>query len=475
MARFRSYHLAGLALAMTGLLALGACQRPDVLAGKTAALALETLKTAPAHGIPADRFHVDRIETLLASTNGRDKAEGARELRAALVDYARAQHGLTVPSRAFPKDWSLKPAAYDAEASLTQALQDGRLQTWLDAQPPASAEYQALQKAYVAYLKIQAGGGWPMVVVTSPQPGADPTQAAALRQRLAFEDPQLAARPAAGLGDGELVAALQRFQAAHGLGATGQLDAPTIEQLNVPAAGRAAQIRASLERLRWLPRQDPPTRIDVNIPAAQMDYFADGKLVVHMLATSGKPGDETPMLASAVDRIVLNPPWNVPEGIAQEEIIPKGQAYLRAKGFVTKDGRLVQQPGPEAALGLVKFDFDNPYAVYMHDTPAKAAFSSTQRAVSHGCVRLAQAVDFAKLLLSNEPGWSPQRVDEVIASGETTHIQLTHKTPVRLIYLTAFPQGDHIAFRPDVYGWDVLLLQMLDRPLAAPKGRSLPS
>jgi murein L,D-transpeptidase YcbB/YkuD len=263
---------------------------------------------------------------------------------------------------------------------------------------------------------------------------------------------------------GELAAALQRFQAAHGLPATGQLDPATLEQLNVPAAGRAAQIRASLERLRWLPRPVAPTRIDVNIPAAVMDYYLDGKLVTHMLAASGKPGDETPMLASTVDEIVLNPPWNVPEGIARDEILPKGEAYLRAKGFVVKDGRLVQQPGPDAALGLVKFDFANPYSVYLHDTPAKAAFSQTQRTVSHGCVRLAQAVAFAKILLAQEPGWSPQRVDDVLASGETTHIRLSRHTPVRLMYLTAFTQGDHVAFRPDVYGWDAELLRRLDRP-----------
>ena len=88
----------------------------------------------------------------------------------------------------------------------------------------------------------------------------------------------------------------------------------------------------------------------MNIAAAEMDYFRDDQLVTHMLAASGKPGgDETPMLKSAVDGIVLNPPWNVPQEIAQDEIIPKGEAYMQAKGFAMKEGRLVQQPGPDAA------------------------------------------------------------------------------------------------------------------------------
>jgi murein L,D-transpeptidase YcbB/YkuD len=470
-ARFRPFRRVGLAFALVGGLALAACQKhgPE-LGGQDVDAAIAALKAAPEHGLAAERFHVARLQQLLGSSSGGDKAEGMRELRAALVDYARAQHGLTIPKSAFPKDWGLKPAAYDAEASLDAALQDGRLKAWLADQPPSLPAYQALQKAYVGYLKIQAAGGWPTVAPTALARGAQDADAQALRQRLAFEDPQLAAAAQSAPGDADLVAALQRFQAAHGLEASGKLDDDTLKALNTPAQGYAAQIRADLERLRWLARQDPPTRIDVNTAAATMDYYADGKLAMHMLAASGKPGgDETPMLASAIKSIVLNPPWNVPQEIAEEEIAPKGDAYMQAKGFVWKDGRLVQQPGPDAALGVVKFDFDNPYAVYLHDTPAKAAFARSQRAVSHGCVRLAQAVDLAKTLLGGEPGWSAARVDQTLASGETTRIQLTHAVPVRLLYLTAFPDGDRIAFRPDLYGWDAELLQLLDQPPPARK------
>lgn len=467
-ARIRPLNLAGLVLALAGALAMAACQK-QALTGRNAELALETLEAAPKHGFPAERFHVRRIEALLDSTNGRDKAQGARELRAAVLDYARAQHGLTIPTGAFPRDWGLKPAAYDAETDLETALQARRLKEWLAEQPPASPAYQALQTAYVRYLKIQAGGGWPVVGAGVLQPMAAGPDVAALRRRLALEDPEFAKTPPNGLVDGALFAAIQRFQSAHGLPATGQLDVATLWELNVPVAGRAAQIRASLERLRWAPRQDEPRRIEANIAAAELDYFAGGKLTRHMLAVSGRPGDETPMLASIIEHIVLNPPWNVPDEIAYEEILPKGAAYLQAKGFAWKDGRLVQHPGPDAALGLVKFDFDNPYGVYLHDTPAKAAFQNTERAVSHGCMRLAQAVDLAKTVLADEPGWSAPRVDAALASGETIHIKLTHPVPVRLVYLTAFPQGDRIAFRPDVYGWDAELLNLLEHPPRAPK------
>lgn len=226
----------------------------------------------------------------------------------------------------------------------------------------------------------------------------------------------------------------------------------------------SSTLRANLERLRWLPREEPVTRVDVNIASTTMIYVVNGQPKLTMRTASGKPGDETPTLASAIDNIVLNPPWNVPDGIAAEELMPKGEAYLAEHGYVTKDdGRLMQLPGADSALGLVKFDFDNPYAVYLHDTPSKAAFNRSSRAVSHGCVRLERAVDLANLILGQQPGWSPQRIQEVIATGETTTVKLKQAVPVRLMYLTATPSNGAIAYLPDVYGWDAPLIELLDR------------
>ena len=123
----------------------------------------------------------------------------------------------------------------------------------------------------------------------------------------------------------------------------------------------------------------------------------------------------------------------------------------------------MQRPGPENALGQVKFLFDNPYAVYLHDTPAKAAFSREQRAVSHGCVRLDRALDMAQRQLSTEPGWSSERISRTLASGETTEVKLDRPVQVVIAYMTAFPTaGGQVSFRPDIYGWDAEVLRRLD-------------
>jgi murein L,D-transpeptidase YcbB/YkuD len=124
---------------------------------------------------------------------------------------------------------------------------------------------------------------------------------------------------------------------------------------------------------------------------------------------------------------------------------------------------LTQQPGPENALGRAKFVFPNRYAVYLHDTPARSAFAREQRSVSHGCVRLERAIDLARLLASDAPGWSADRVDAVLAGQETTEVKLARPVPVTLMYLTAFPvAGGAIQFRQDVYGWDAEVLRRLD-------------
>ncbi|WP_091738135.1 L,D-transpeptidase family protein [Phenylobacterium immobile] len=229
-------------------------------------------------------------------------------------------------------------------------------------------------------------------------------------------------------------------------------------------AAEAATLRANLERVRWLPRTDEATRVDVNIASATMTYFVDGRPQITMRTASGKPGDETPILTSSIDHIVLNPPWNVPDGIANEELRPKGGAYLAANNFTTKeDGRLMQKPGPNSALGLVKFDFDNPYAVYLHDTPSKAAFGRDDRAVSHGCVRLERAMDLAGVLLATRAGWTPEQLGEAMAKGETKTVKLDQPVPVRLLYLTAVPNGGAVTFLEDVYGWDAQVLERMDR------------
>lgn len=369
------------ALLILGLAGCGGGDGATKLSRRDAAYAVQVLERAPDHGFAKGSFNLAAVE---AAQKARDP-EAEAILHAAVVDYARAQHGLLIPARSRPAEWGMKPAPYDAKTEMDAAIAGKTFRKWLDDQAPTSELYTTLQKAYVA--------------------ARDSGQGA-----------------------------------------------------------QAATLRANLERVRWLPREDQPTRVDVNIASATMTYFVDGRPQISMRTASGKRGDETPILTSSIDHIVLNPPWNVPDGIADKELRPKGAAYLAANRFSTNsEGRLVQAPGPDSSLGLVKFDFDNPYAVYLHDTPSKAAFSRDARAVSHGCVRLERAMELAGMLLATRAGWTSEQLGEALAKGETKTVKLDKPVPVRLLYLTAVPNGGTITYLDDVYGWDAQVLERMDR------------
>jgi murein L,D-transpeptidase YcbB/YkuD len=476
--RARRSLLAGAMLALALCGGLAGCERsrpaPEAaqvvtLTKAQAGVALKALAEAPSQGFPAGAFPTDGLEDALRSAGPGERAAAQRRLAALLVAYARAMHGLAIPKAALDKSWGLRAshAAYDAAADLRQAIAENRFEAWLAALPPADPQYEALRRGYLAHLKLAEAGGWG-TVPDGPalQAGDRGERVAALRRRLGFEDTMVGSESAEAPYDAALAAAVVRFQHRHGLRETGVADQPTIAALNVSALARAAQIRANLERLRWLPREVPATRIDVNSAAGTFQMYEAGQPSLAMLVAAGKPGDETPVLVSKIHTVVLNPAWRVPPEIAADELEPKGEAYLAAHNFEYDGDRLVQQPGPGNSLGRVKFLFDNPYQVYLHDTPAKAAFAQPQRQVSHGCVRLERAIDLAKYLLGREAGWPPERVDEVLAGEATRSVALKAPIPVRIMYATAFVEGDQIAFRDDAYGWDAATLRDLDAALA---------
>ena len=202
---------------------------------------------------------------------------------------------------------------------------------------------------------------------------------------------------------------------------------------------------------------------------ALVTLFRDDRPVLSMRAVSGKPGDETPMLMSSIHSVVINPPWNVPSRIAREELWPKERAnpgYLARNGYrvIPVEGgqpRLQQASGDESALGRFKFDFDNPFTVYLHDTPAKAGFDRFSRQESHGCVRLEKPRELAEALLGTDPKWTPEAIDEALGDGsKTQRVRLSEHVPVFILYWTAFAGADgQMHFRSDPYNWDRELLQ----------------
>jgi murein L,D-transpeptidase YcbB/YkuD len=173
------------------------------------------------------------------------------------------------------------------------------------------------------------------------------------------------------------------------------------------------------------------------------------------------------MLVSQINSIVINPPWNVPTSIATKELWPKEKAspgYFKRNGFRVIDGtRLQQRAGDQSALGRYKFDFDNAFSVYLHDTPSRAKFASFSRLASHGCVRLEKPADLAELLLKGDPAWTPEAIAAAVDKGDTVRARLTKPVSVYLLYWTAFASGNgQMNFRADPYGWDSTLASKIE-------------
>ena len=374
-------------------------------------------------------------------------APSGEALVRAVLDRARALRTGRVDTADFLDIWAVRPAAFDPLPGFAAAVAADRLSQWAASLTPRYAGYEGLRTGLKTYEALRDAGGWKLLTAKS--------DAASVRARLAVEDKGVAsAEP--------LVAALQRAQRRYGLNPTGTLDARTLKELNVTVDDRIGAIMANMERWRWMPRELAVNRVQVNIAAAVLTVFEGDVPIASMRAVTGSPANATPMLTSNIHSIVLNPPWNVPASIAKRELWPKGRAALLREGYkivgTPETGeRIVQPAGPNAALGLLKFDFDNPFAVYLHDTPSRAKFASYDRLASHGCIRLEKPLPLAELMLKGDPKLSGQ-VEALIATGRTQRVQLPTKVAVYLLYWTAFSSANGaMNFRGDPYGWDKLL------------------
>ena len=354
--------------------------------------------------------------------------------------------------------YTLPHPKLDLAAGLSAALGEGNVGEWIEALAPRDPEYRALSDAYVLQIERAAKGAARSIGEGEAiHPGDDDPRVPQVAEVLRANGYLAASVPDEGDPSTrytpELAAAVERMQEDYGIEPDGVIGKGTLELLNTGSAERARTLAVNLERRRWLARQVPATRIDVNTAAAVLTYFRDGKGRDRRRVVVGQPDWETPQLGSPMFRLVANPTWTVPKSIEEDEIAGRGAGYLARNNMIRKDGWIVQQPGPKNALGLVKFDLQNDHAIYLHDTPAKALFGENQRHYSHGCVRVDDALGFARLLAQD--AGVLREFDKARATGKETFVKLSERIPVRLLYHTAFADSaGKVHFRTDPYGWD---------------------
>lgn len=293
--------------------------------------------------------------------------------------------------------------------------------------------------------------------------------------------------------DDALQQGVHKFQQRHGLDADGVVGTSTLAALNVSVEDRIVQMKVNMERWRWLTRDLEKQFILVNIANFELYIVENESPIARMRVVVGKRYRPTPVFASIMTHLVINPSWNVPRSIAVREMLPllrKDPTYLQKENLKVFEGwkpedkeldasaidwastkpagfkfHFRQAPGPRNALGQLKFVFPNRFDVYMHDTPARDLFKKPSREFSHGCIRIERPLDLAEYALRGDSAWTHDKLDAAIASGKQRTVPLPRPLPVYIRYATAWvDRNGDLQLRRDTYNLDEPVAKAISVP-----------
>jgi murein L,D-transpeptidase YcbB/YkuD len=401
-----------------------------------------------------------------------------------------------VDPEALDPNWNMTRYIDDLDAllALGKSIEDGRVDALLQSLKPQSIKYERLKGALKKYRHYQQLGGWDPISLDGGtlKPGMVDNRVPALRARLIMTGDLSTHDMYFTTYDDALAEGVARFQHRHGLEADGVAGPRTLRELNVPVETRIDQIRANLERTRWVMHDLPETFIMVDIAGFNVRMFRNREVIWETRAVVGQPYRMSPIFRSTLTYLDLNPTWTVPPIVLEEDLLPelrKDPAYLESKGMqvIDYEGNPVdpgnidwnrytgksfpwlirQHPGPKNALGRIKFMFPNPHSVYLHDTPSKSLFEEPERAFSSGCIRIEHPFELAELLLENNAGWDRGSLRRVVDSLDTRSISLAEPVTIILMYWTVAVDDDGtVSFNRDIYQRDPLIIQGLGRPFS---------
>jgi len=345
------------------------------------------------------------------------------------------------------------------------------------------ATEQFTQKAIAAYDEIVARGGWPTVPhVDELRVGNRHPSVVDLRQRLSLSgdlDPN-AVGAANDIYDSYVEAAMRRFQARHGVTVDGVLRPSTLAALNVPAAIRRDQLKVNIARLKTLTTNLGPRYVVVNIPAARVEAIENDVAVSRHTAVVGKVDRPSPDINSKIVQVNFNPYWTVPVSIVRKDLIRLMQDkpdYLTDNhirifdpnhkevqpseiNWYSEDAvhyTFREDPGDHNSLGRIRINFPSQYGVYMHDTPLKNLFGEDFRYDSSGCCRVQNVQALVVWLLEGTKGWTSDKIEQAIKSGDQVNVSLTKPIPLHWVYVTGWSASDGVVqFREDIYSRDGL-------------------
>lgn len=465
---------------------------------------IQLFKQASFKGLDPDDYDASRWDDRLAalapsglhSADTDDPVHFDLALTVCAARYLSALHIGRVGPQHFKFGFEAGPTQYDLAGFLrNQVIQAPDVGAAAASLEPHYDGYGRAETALATYMKLAAqGDGAPLPLpAKSVHPGDTYSGAASLVSRLRQlgDLPPDAVAPAdAAVYQGALVDGVKHFQKRHGLQPDGVLGKDTVAQLNVPLSQRVEQLQFALERYRWIPPDFPRPPILVNLPEFRLRTMRRQPApFLTMRVVVGKAyGHETPVFADYMRYLIFRPYWEVPMSIQFAELVPKvrrDRNYLADHGFevTTSSGTVVtdgavsddvlsklrsgslsirQKPGPENALGLVKFIFPNRYNVYLHSTPVPELFLKPRRDFSHGCIRVQNPLGLAAWVLRDKPEWTVDKINAAMNGDQTIQVNLAKPIPVLILYTTAVVEPDgEVRFFRDLYSYDSAMDQAL--------------
>ena len=480
---------------------------------------LNILGQATEHGLNPETYHYSLIKSefyqlLIPDVDNNKRyfnlANTELLIADAILKYSsHMRHGVVNPRVIYPDSYFI-PVKDSLNKQLFEPFKQNDIIKYLYSIQPKSNNYKKLQTALKRFESLK-DTEWTKIPIPNKkiEVGHSFEQLNLIASRLitlGFLDTNKIKLKDFAQYDSLLVEPIEKFQRANGFNGDGVLDKSTIERLNITPKEYVDKIKLTLERFRWIDYSDTARYILVNIPDFKLYAIEKGKEKFNITICAGRKGEwETPNLYGEISYLVLNPTWSVPKSIIQEEIVSglrKDSLYLKNRNFkVYKSGQrvsldgltardlasskqysIIQDPGAGNALGKIKFMFNNPFGVYLHDTPTRAPFKYVNRAVSHGCMRVEKPIQFAEYLLANNSRWTTdyikieigQKIDDqnIVAEfnskrselrknysyGVTTEVRFDNKIPLFVDYYTVWVDEDGIFnFRDDAYGRDKAL------------------
>jgi murein L,D-transpeptidase YcbB/YkuD len=452
---------------------------PNVaMAALTAVLGDAATSTAPEYA----RAHAARLELARGARGARATLEVL--LADALLDYGSDQ-GL---GNAATLDDPKEPAARAkvVEARLAKLFDDAAAaqgseaaNALLSSLPPRHEQYGKLLEVRKRYAALVAKGGWPKVTAFTGSRGTHGPQVATLKVRLSEEGYEVG--PLDDRFDEPLGKAVADYMVGHQLDPKRGLYKELFSSLNVTAEQRLKQLDLTLQRWRESRIGDDLDFVFVNIPDFHAEVWRDGKRAMRVRIVVGnttrecdpetkswKYANATPLQSARMTYITLNPFWNVPQRIINEELLPElleAEDYFEKKGIekvmIRGEEVIRQKPGEDNALGLVKFMFPNPFSTYLHDTNKKAFFAYPVRAFSHGCMRVQDPMKLPEHMLTEDGQYDAAKIDKIFddnrRSEEKKETTITLKTPVPVhveYYVVRVNDEGHAEFLADIYKYD---------------------